>query len=470
MKKLFTLLVCVVTASFCQAQMPELELQEFSTGYVAPLGIENAGDDRLFILEKAGRVWIAFSDGSKSNTPFLNIVSKIKSAGSEQGLLGLAFHPDYASNGYFYVTYTNLSGNVVIARYSVSSMNENIANSNSESIMLMIYHPWPNHNGGCTKFGPDGYLYVGVGDGGRAGDPLEAAQDKSVLLGKILRLDVDNGLPYSIPASNPFVNTPGAAPEIWAYGLRNPWRFSFDRKSGDLWIGDVGQVKWEEVDYQKASSTGGENYGWDCYEGHHLYEPENCTQNEMITSPIAEYSHDGGDCSITGGFVYRGSQFPNLKGKYLYVDYCSGIFRAVYKQNGITITNVELLDGVDFQYSSFGEDKNGELYVATVNPGGGRIYRVVDKSMKLGTATANLVSLYPNPNNGQFSVEWSSMLDKDCDIEIMNMMGQQMMSETRSATIGLNTWSFNTNQLSPGSYFLVIHTTDGLVRQKFAIE
>ncbi len=470
MKKLLTLLVCVVAASFCKAQMPELELNVFSAGYVAPLGIENAGDDRLFILEKAGRVWIAFPDGSKSDMPFLNIVSKIKSSGSEQGLLGLAFHPDYASNGYFYVTYTNLMGNVVTARYSVSNSNENLANGNSENIMLTIQHPWQNHNGGCTKFGPDGYLYVGVGDGGRGGDPLEAAQDKGVLLGKILRLDVDNGLPYSIPPTNPFVNTPGAEPEIWAFGLRNPWRFSFDRMTGDLWIGDVGQVEWEEVDFQKASSNGGENYGWDCYEGRHKFEPENCANGDKTEAPIAEYSHANGDCSITGGFVYRGSQFPNLYGKYLYVDYCSGIFRAIYKQNGMWQTNVVLLDGVDFQYSSFGEDKNGELYIATVNAGGGAIYRIVDMSMKLGTATANLVSLYPNPNNGQFSVEWSSMLNEDCEIEIMNMMGQKMTSEKRSSTIGMNTWSFSTNQLSPGSYFLVIHTTDGLVRKKFAIE
>jgi glucose/arabinose dehydrogenase len=292
MKQIFYAVAVLITATVTQtrAQLPVLELEEFSEGYTMPVDIANAGDSRLFIVEQPGKIWVCDTAGTKSAQPFLDITDRVFNEGSEQGLLGLAFHPDYANNGYFYVNYTNLDANDQVSRFSVSNNDPNIADPNSEMVMLNILDPFPNHNGGCMKFGPkDGYLYISFGDGGRGGDPFNNAQNISVLLGKILRLDVDGAEPYAIPSTNPFINQAGAAPEIWAMGLRNPFRFSFDRQTGDLWIGDVGQNKWEEVDLQRANSPGGENYGWDCTEGHHLFPLSDCNANLDLTGPIVDY-------------------------------------------------------------------------------------------------------------------------------------------------------------------------------------
>ncbi len=367
------------------AQSPVIALQEFSTGYSSPVDIKSCGDSRLFILQQNGYIYLCDSAGVKNTTPFLDIHTKIIQS-SERGLLGLAFHPDYVNNGYFYVYYTRSpDGYLRIARYSTDSLNANAADPNSELILKEIPHPtYANHNGGCLQFGPDGYLYAGTGDGGSGGDPDENAQNTKKYLGKLLRFDVDGGSPYAIPADNPFIaDTANYYPEIWAYGLRNPWRYSFDKLTGDLWIGDVGQNTWEEIDFMPLANGGGQNYGWDCYEGTHNYEPGNCATGTVITWPVHEYQHCAGsncDCSITGGYVYRGGQYANLFGKYIAVDYCSGKFRTTEQNaNGTFTTSLagdEVISQDEFAFSSFGQDQQGELYVANVT--NGKIYAITD--------------------------------------------------------------------------------------------
>lgn len=359
-----------------QAQL-DIELQQVASGFSSPVDITHAGDERLFIVERSGRIKIMDCDRTVLSEPFLDIDNKVTptSGQNEQGLLGLAFHPDFQNNGYFFVHYTANTEDGVIARYSVNPSNPNIADPDSEEIILNIDQPTWNHNGGCLKFGPDGYLYIGLGDGGFANDPGNRAQNRQNFLGKMLRLDVDNGTPYSIPESNPFAVDDETLDEIWAIGLRNPWRFSFDKETGDLWIGDVGQGQWEEINFQAADSPGGENYGWRCYEGNHNFNTSGCNGIGEYVGAIAEYNHQGfTHCSVTGGFVYRGAKFPSLVGQYLYVDYCSGRFWAT-SADGSGGWNTEQLGSFPgYGISTFGEDINGEMYAASL--GQGRIYRV----------------------------------------------------------------------------------------------
>jgi glucose/arabinose dehydrogenase len=346
---------------------PQIELKQIAMGLSRPVAIASAGDSRLFIVLQAGQIVIY--DGTRVlPVPFLDIRPLITpgiSGESERGLLGLAFDP--RRNGQFFVYYTNTSGNIVIARYQVSS-DPDRADPSSGTIVLTIPHPnFSNHNGGQLQFGRDGFLYAGVGDGGSGGDPPNNAQNRSVLLGKILRIDVSS-LPYRVPPSNPFGN------EIWAYGLRNPWRFSFDRITGDLIIGDVGQGSFEEVDFQPATSIGGENYGWRIMEGLHCFSPSsNCDQTGLVR-PVLEYSHAGGACSITGGYRYRGARFPRMSGIYFYGDYCTGTIFGGTQQSDESWTSQTLLS-TQLSISSFGEDQNGEIYVADL---GGTVYQITD--------------------------------------------------------------------------------------------
>ena len=350
-----------------------ISLQQVASGLSMPTDIKNAGDARLFITEQSGRIRIY--DGTATLGTFLNVSSMV-SCCTERGLLGLAFHPNYASNGFFYIYYTTTAGDIEIDRYKVSS-DPNVADATSRSLVLTIPHPGQaNHNGGGMQFGPDGMLYIGVGDGGGTGDPNNHGQDLSQLLGKMLRIDVDvpppNPAPYLIPANNPFVNTPGAHGEIWAYGLRNPWRFSFDRSTGDLIVGDVGQNAWEEVDFQPAGSTGGKDYGWRLMEGTHCYNPTTNCNAGGLTMPILEYPHGSGDCSITGGYRYRGTTAA-AQGIYIYGDYCSGRIWGAMSNSGQWSSSL-LLDS-SLNISTFGQDVNGELYVANVS--GGTVSRIV---------------------------------------------------------------------------------------------
>ena len=347
----------------------DLDLEPVAGGLDSPLGVTHAGDasGRLFIVEQTGAIRV-IRDGELLDEPFLDVSEAIV-AGGEQGLLGLAFHPDYARNGRFFIDYTDVNGDTVVAEVVVSD-DPDRADEDSVRTLLQVDQPYSNHNGGQLAFGPDGFLYVALGDGGSAGDPEDNGQNTDVLLGKLLRLDVDSGDPYGIPDDNPFANG-GGEPEIWAYGLRNPWRFSFDAKAGDLWIADVGQGEFEEIN-RRPATAGGLNYGWDQMEGLECYEGGDCDTADKIV-PISGYSHDLG-CSVTGGYVYRGRDFPDLRGGYVFGDYCSGLIWAVDATAGEFTEPVELMAS-DLSISSFGLDEAGELYLTDL--AGGQLLRVV---------------------------------------------------------------------------------------------
>jgi len=360
MRKILVLLMFLAATARAQ----NLALTPIISGLDSPLGIVSAGDTRLFIVLQHGQIVIY--DGTKIlPQPFLDVTSLV-SCCAERGLLGLAFHPHYRDNGFFYINYTDRNGDTVVARYSVSA-DPNRADANSGRPLLNVTQPFANHNGGNLAFGPDGYLYIGLGDGGSGGDPGNRAQNLTTLLGKMLRIDVDSGSPYAIPPSNPFAHDTGARPEIWAYGLRNPWRYSFDRVTGDLWIADVGQGAFEEIDFQPATSIGGENYGWRRMEGTHCFNPSTNCSDASLTLPIFDYSHSEG-CSVSGGYRYRGTRYPLLQGVYLFGDYCSGsIWGTTRASNGAFTTRKLLTETIDI--STFGEDVAGELYVADITRG-----------------------------------------------------------------------------------------------------
>lgn len=357
----------------------QLSLRPFLAGLDRPLFLTHAGDgsNRIFVVEKVGTIQV-FVGGQQAPVPFLDIRDRVNSSGYEQGLLGLAFPPDYATRGYFFVNYTDHDDTTHIARFQVDSASPNRADPASESTVLAVEQPARNHNGGMLAFGPDGYLWVGLGDGGGANDTYDNAQNPATLLGKMLRLDVtsDPAQPYTIPPDNPWVsatwNGQTMRPEVWAVGLRNPWRYSFDRQTGDLWLADVGQNQYEEVNWIFRGDPGGLNFGWPMTEGHHCRDTPDCALGGL-TLPVAEYEHLG-HCSITGGYVYRGAQFPALQGVYLYGDYCSGMIWATWLDAQGERIVVEALDSEQI-ISSFGEDETGELYVTNLN--GGEVYQVV---------------------------------------------------------------------------------------------
>jgi len=347
-----------------------------ASGFTRPLYLTHAGDgsQRLFVVEQEGRIWVV-KNGQVLPTPFLDLRGLVSYYG-EMGLLGLAFHPHYAHNGYFYVNYTRKEDWVtVIARYTVSK-NADKADPASALTLLTVAQPYNTHKGGQLTFSPrDGYLYAGLGDGGPQGDPDNRAQNKNILLGKILRLDVDSDLPYAIPPDNPYVGRAGAD-EIWAIGLRNPWRFSFDRANGDLYIGDVGQNKWEEIDYQAAQTPGGINFGWRCREGTHSYKFADTCALAAITDPIAEYDHSLG-IAVIGGYVYRGQRYPALVGTYFFADFGSGRIWSLQKTGPDAWTAPQQILDTDLSISAFGEDEAGELYVvAYALDGAGQIRRL----------------------------------------------------------------------------------------------
>ncbi len=341
----------------------DFELVEIASGFARPLYVTGAGDGsgRLFVVEQYGAIHI-LQDGQRLDQPFLDIADRLTSSGNEQGLLGLAFHPNYAENGYFYVNYSaEDDGDSIVARYNVSADDPNVADPASEVILLRVDQPFENHNGGHLLFGPDGYLYIGLGDGGSQGDPYGNGQNTRALLGKILRIDVDGGDPYGIPADNPFADGVNGAPEVWAYGLRNPWRFTFDRETGDLYVGDVGQNTYEEVNFVPAG-VGGVNFGWNIYEGMHPYSGGTLPANAVL--PFAEYTHNEG-VSVTGGYVYRGSLVPELQGVYLFADFGSGRLWYAYPDAAGNWQSAVLMRSTNQAISSFGEDDDGELYITS---------------------------------------------------------------------------------------------------------
>jgi glucose/arabinose dehydrogenase len=348
-------------------------LEQVAAGLSSPLYLTAPpADARLFIVEKTGGIRIV-KEGLLLEAPFLDLSAKV-SGGSEQGLLGLAFDPGYTTNGRFVVHYTDLAGNTVLSRLQVSA-DPDRADPASELVVLTAAQPAANHNGGQVLFGPDGFLYLGLGDGGGGGDPQGHGQDLSGLLGSILRIDVGAGEPYTVPADNPFVGRPDARAEIWSYGLRNPWRFSFDRANGDLYIADVGESQREEVDVSTPADGGGRaaNYGWSIMEGSRCFRGSGCDQTGL-TLPLLEYTHEEG-CSITGGYVYRGGAIPSLQGHYFYADLCRGWVRS-FRNAGGTVTDEaswpSLAPGGPI--FSFGEDSAGELYVLQA---GGGVFKIV---------------------------------------------------------------------------------------------
>ena len=350
-----------------------------ASGLDHPVQVTHAGDGsgRLFVVEQPGRIRI-IKDEVVVQEPFLDITDRVL-FGGERGLLSVAFPPDYAGKGHFYANYTQRPhGETVVARYWLGS-NADVSDAASEEVLLTVAQPYVNHNGGQLAFGPnDGYLYIGMGDGGSAGDPQNHAQNPASLLGKMLRIDVEAGVsPYVVPSSNPFVNFDGYRAEIWALGLRNPWRFSFDRANGDLYIGDVGQNRWEEIDFERAGSTGGFNFGWPCKEGTHNYDFSGACSSLAMTDPIAEYGRSEGS-AVTGGLVYRGSRYPSLIGRYFYGDYVVGKIWSICPTgvDPVVWSGPELELDTPLYISAFGEDEGGELYV--VDYDGGTVRRLAD--------------------------------------------------------------------------------------------
>ncbi|MGD9317327.1 MAG: PQQ-dependent sugar dehydrogenase [Anaerolineae bacterium] len=352
----------------------EVTLQPVAGGLDTPVGIANAGDGsgRLFVLEKIGRIRVV-QNGALAAAPFLDITDRVGAGSSEQGLLGLAFHPRYAQNGFLFVNYTDRQGNTVVSRFS-AQVDPGRADPASEVVLLTLEQPASNHNGGHLAFGPDGYLYIGTGDGGGAGDRYDNGQNGQTLLGAMLRLDVDSQQPYALPGSNPFIGVPGVRDEIWALGLRNPWRYSFDRITGDLYIADVGQNMYEEVNFQPASDPGGQNYGWPIMEGLHCFPADRPCDRTGLTLPVREYDHTQG-CSVTGGYVYRGQESPLLTGIYLFGDYCSGRIWGLAQSGDDGDWRVARLAQADVRLSAFGEDEQGELYLVDMDRG--ELFKIV---------------------------------------------------------------------------------------------
>jgi glucose/arabinose dehydrogenase len=347
-----------------------LKLQEVASGLNNPVYVTSPpGDARLFIVDLIGRIRIV-ENGQLLATPFLDIVSRVASGG-ERGMLSVAFHPQYRTNGFFYVYFTGNNGEIRIERFSVSA-NANQANAASAKVILTVAHPRANHNGGLAMFGPDGMLYLGLGDGGGGGDPDHNGQNQTTLLGKLLRINVDSGDPYAIPSGNPFVGRNDARQEIWAMGLRNPWRYAFDRSTGRLYVADVGQDAIEEVNVVTATRAG-VNYGWNVLEGSSCYNASTCNKSGFEI-PVLEYSHGNNQCSVTGGFVYRGTAMSEIAGSYFYADYCAGWVKSFTWNNGAASDQKDWNLGNVGNITSFGEDSSGELYLTSAS---GRVYKFV---------------------------------------------------------------------------------------------
>jgi glucose/arabinose dehydrogenase len=455
---LITLLSLALNGSQCQTGDSGNNLIIFASGLNRPVCIANAGDSRLFVVDQTGYIYIIDSQGNVNPQAFLDIHDRVLSGG-EQGLLGLAFHPQYADNGYFYVYYIGEEDSVHISRFETEPGNPDLADSLSEREILTFAHPYTNHNGGDLHFGPDDYLYIGTGDGGSAGDPENRAQNLSEYLGKMLRIDVNEGDPYAIPPSNPFITDINAREEIWAYGLRNPWRFSFDRLTGDLWIGDVGQNAIEEIDLQMASSAGGENYGWRCYEGNQEYNTTGCASPEFYKFPIYTYLHNP-ECSITGGYVYRGNSTSPYYGQYFFADYCSDWIWSLHLVAG-KWESIEYGQFPGNDFSAFGEDVSGQIYIAGLTTG--IIYRLIDNSTGVDDVSKlPEVKIIQSPSSSIIRIITSENEGKPRQISLYNLQGAEMMSHLT----GQSDYGLNVGNLVSGIYILKVEISGiNLVRK-----
>ncbi len=403
---------------------PNISLSPFATGFNQPVEITHAGDSRLFVLERPGIIRIVDSSGNTLPAPFLDLGSQVRSSSGEQGLLGLAFPPDFATSGTFYINYTRQNSATRVARFQVSPTNPDSAMLSSEEEILSVDQPFANHNGGCLRFGEDGFLYIALGDGGSGGDPDNRAQTGQDLLGKILRIDVSQGNPYAIPADNPFVNDPTVADEVWTLGWRNPWKFSFDRETGDMWIADVGQNAREEINVENALESGG-NYGWRCREGKISFPSGNCIGD--FVEPIWDYPHgfNTGN-SVTGGYVYRGVNHPDLVGHYVFGDYISGNFWTLFPAGGAYDTTNQGTLLSRNQLTSFGEDAQGELYVASKDDG--TIYRIqTDVSASITSLFQPLTTAYLE--DGSIRLSWENAVGP-AQVEVFDLTGRLIRNAT----------------------------------------
>jgi len=439
------LLIC---AFFClNAFSQTIELEDFADGFSSPLALKNAGDERLFVVEQGGVIKIVDINGTVNPTPFLDIQS-IVNAGGERGLLGLAFHPEYQTNGRFFVHYSNSSGDTQISEFSVSTSNPDIADPNSEVMLLTVSQPFSNHNGGTIAFGPqDGYLYIGLGDGGGGGDTNNNAQNPTLLIGKLLRIDIDTqsgGNNYGIPSDNPFIVDPNTRDEIWATGLRNPFRFTMDPETNSIWIGDVGQNAREEVN-RASLSQAGLNYGWRCYEGNAPYNTSGCPDESELTFPVFDYSWNGGG-SVIGGYVYKGDLYSDLQDVYVFGDIDGMISTLDIDDNYI---NQGQFPGT---WVGFGQDINKELYVVNL---GGSIFKIVGGVLSVDENQGADTIIYPNPANDIVSIKLQTQVMEH--LKISDIKGSILYAETLQS----NQKKLNTSSFAKGMYFITITTKQG---------
>jgi len=438
----------------CTSFAQTIALETFATDIIKPVEIVNAGTDQIYVVGQNGIISILNTQGVANTVPFLDI-SEIVTNQGELGLLGLAFHPDYAGNGYCYVDYIDAEGNTIIARYTRSATNPDIADPATVQIVMNITPLYGLHRGGCLRFGPDGYLYISIGDGGGSWN----GQSTTTMLGKILRIDVDGVAPYSIPATNPFASTEGTD-EIWAYGLRNPWKFSFNMADNTLWIGDVGEGQIEEINKISASAAG-KNFGWRCYEGNAIFDDSlNCPESSALTFPYAEYTHSGdAGCSITGGYVYHGTLYPNMQGKYFFADYCSNKIGWVDSQEPGPITWSAAFSG---NFTTIGEDMDGELYVG--GGSNGIIYKITDATADVSKFAAEGITMYPNPANNEVFINIKNQ-GASAEVALFDLSGKRLMQQS----VNTNTNRIDTSTLQAGLYVLEVTTSGKKMQQKLII-
>lgn len=438
------LLLIISFALASEVYSQQIILEEFATASnPVEIAASPTNDNRLFVVQQSGTVRILNPNGTFEATNFLNITDRVNFSG-EMGLLGLAFHPQFATNHYFYVYYNKAGRTITVSRFTANAANPNTADPTTEKVMMSIPKPFDNHNGGSIHFGADGYLWISTGDGGSGGDPNGNGQNKNSLLGKILRIDVDSDNAYNIPPTNPFVGIDGAD-EVWSYGLRNGWKYSFDRTTNQIWIADVGQNQIEEIN-KVSATTPAINYGWRCYEGNNAYNTAGCANASTMTFPVVDYDHSGGKCSITGGYVYRGNLYPDLVGKYIFADYCSAQIGIL---NNTTITWTTAFSGNNF--TTFGEDNDRQLYISAQN---GKIFKVKTSALAVSDVDKNQIQISPIPAKDFIYIK--NIYDKNLTVEILDLAGRSVLK----TNVAENDKSVDVTTLKSGNYILVLKKDD----------